>query len=91
MGQKKFTLRKFLRLFMISNPERCMDLFVVMFKLEDGWVGQNQSSHCSNLEIHMEKWTVPNNIMYLTWQIIGTYKAIGNSYRIPCQISGTKK
>ena len=23
--------------------ERCMDLFVVMFKLEDGWVGQNLS------------------------------------------------
>ena len=40
---------------MISNPERCTDLFVVMFKLEDDWVGQNQSY----LEIRTKKWTVP--------------------------------
>ena len=44
---------------MISNPERCTDLFVVMFKLEDGWVGQNKSYRCLNLEIRTEKWTVP--------------------------------
>ncbi len=43
-------------LFMMSNPERCTDMFVVMLKLESGWVGQNQSEHCSNLEIRTEKW-----------------------------------
>ncbi len=31
-----------------------------MFKLEDGWVGQDQFERCSNLEIPMEKWTLPN-------------------------------
>ena len=46
-------------LFMMSNPERCTDLFVVMLKLEGGWVCQNQSERCSNLEIRTEKWTVP--------------------------------
>ncbi len=45
--------------FMMHNPERCTDLFVVMFKLEDGWVSQNQSERCSNLEICMEKSTIP--------------------------------
>ena len=44
---------------MMSNPERCTDLFVVMLKLEGGWVGPNQSERCSNLEIRTEKWTVP--------------------------------
>ncbi len=44
---------------MMSNPERCTDMFVVMLKLEGGWVGQNQSEHCSNLEIRTEKWTIP--------------------------------
>ncbi len=48
---------------MMSNPERCTDLFVIMFKLEGGWVGQNQSELCSNLEIRTEKWTVPNTII----------------------------
>ena len=33
-------------LFIISNPERCTDLFVVMLKLEGGWVGRNQSERC---------------------------------------------
>ncbi len=36
-------------LFMMGNPERCTDLFVVMLKLEDGWMGQNKSESCSNL------------------------------------------
>ncbi len=49
-------------LFMMSNPERCTDLFVVMLKFEGGWVGQNQFERCSNLEIRTEKWTVPKNI-----------------------------
>ncbi len=40
---------------MMSNPERCTDVFVAMFKLEDGWMGQNQSERCSNLEIRTEK------------------------------------
>ena len=47
-------------LFMMSNPGRCTDLFVAVFKLEGGWVGQNQSEHCSNLEICTEKLTIPN-------------------------------
>ncbi len=43
----------------MTNPERCTDLFVVMLKLHGGWMGQNQSKRCSNLEICTEKWTVP--------------------------------
>ncbi len=31
-----------------------------MFESEGGLLGQNQSEHCLNLEIHTEKWTVPN-------------------------------
>ena len=31
-----------------------------MFKLEGGWVGQDQFERCSNLEIRTEKWTLPN-------------------------------
>ena len=30
-----------------------------MFKLEGGWVGQDQFERCSNLEIRTEKWTLP--------------------------------
>ena len=52
------TYKRGRRLFM-RNPERCTDLFVVVFKLEGRWVGQNQSERCSNLEIHTGKWTVP--------------------------------
>ncbi len=44
---------------MMSNPERCTDIFVVMLKLEGGWEGQNQSEQCSNLEIRMEKMDRP--------------------------------
>ena len=39
-------------------------LFVVMLKLEGGWVGQNQSERCSNLEIRMKKWTIPYRKVY---------------------------
>ncbi len=40
-----------------------------MFKLEGGWVGQDQFEHCSNLEIRTEKWMLPNSkytISFLT-------------------------
>ncbi len=53
-------------LFIMSNPERCTDLFVVMFKLDIRWVGQNQSELCSNLEIGTEKWTGPIENIRLT-------------------------
>ncbi len=43
----------------MSKLKGGMDLFVVMLKLEDGWVGQNQFERCSNLEIHTEKWSIP--------------------------------
>ncbi len=33
-----------------------------MFKLDGGWVGQDQFERCSNLEIRTEKWTLPNLI-----------------------------
>ncbi len=45
-GVRRNGLFKLKGLFMMSNPEMCTDLFVVMFKLEGGWVFQNQSEHC---------------------------------------------
>ncbi len=33
----------------------------IMFKLDGGWVGQDQFEHCSNLEIRTEKWTLPKS------------------------------
>ncbi len=33
-----------------------------MFKLEGGWMGQDQFERCSNLEIRTEKWMLPKVI-----------------------------
>ena len=56
---------------MTSNPERCTDLSVVVFKLQDGWVGQNQLKHCSNLDISTQKWTIHNLIFKELYRLLG--------------------
>ncbi len=33
--------------------------FLLLFRLMGGWVGQQQSEHCSDLENGTEKWTLP--------------------------------
>ncbi len=56
------TYKRLRCLFMMSNYERCTDIFVIMLKVEDGWVGQNQSERYSYLEICTEKRTIPYDV-----------------------------
>ncbi len=42
--------------FILIIVQKCSYFFLLLFSLRGGWVGQQQSEHCSDLENGMEKW-----------------------------------